>query len=179
MFRHSYFLAGLLGMAVAAALFVANPASAQQGWPLNQGSYNGYTEGGSSAGPVYAAPSIYAGPTYAPLYQPAVAAPTTPQAEVRSFYPSAAAEEYGTLSTPFAGNQPVWINMSVPANAQITFNGAKTRQTGAMRAFVSPPLAPGRDYYYDVTAKWEQGGREVTRTRHIAVQAGDVINVTF
>jgi uncharacterized protein (TIGR03000 family) len=73
----------------------------------------------------------------------------------------------------------VRINVSVPASAQITFDGAKTRQTGAIRAFVSPPVAPDRDYYYNVTAKWQQGGREVTRTQHITVHAGDVINVRF
>jgi uncharacterized protein (TIGR03000 family) len=73
----------------------------------------------------------------------------------------------------------VRINVSVPADAQITFDGAKTMQNGAFRAFVSPPVAPGRDYYYNVTAKWQQGGREVTRTQRIAVHAGDVINMSF
>jgi uncharacterized protein (TIGR03000 family) len=73
----------------------------------------------------------------------------------------------------------VRVNVSVPANAQITFDGAKTMQTGAIRAFVSPPVAPGRDYIYSVTAKWQQGGKEVTRTQRITVHAGDVIHVSF
>jgi uncharacterized protein (TIGR03000 family) len=175
MFRHHSGFAGLLVMAVAAGLLGANPASAQQqGWPLNQGSYNGYTEGGFRPGPAYAPPT-----TSAAVYPPAVAAPATPQTEVQSFYPSAAAEQYGTLSTPLVGNRPVRINVSVPANGQVTFNGAKTMQGGAIRAFVSPPVAPGQDYYYDVTAKWQQGGREITRTQRLAVHAGDVINVSF
>jgi uncharacterized protein (TIGR03000 family) len=54
-----------------------------------------------------------------------------------------------------------------------------TTQSGARRAFVSPPLAPGREYVYDVTAKWQEGGREVVRTRRITVHAGDVINLNF
>jgi uncharacterized protein (TIGR03000 family) len=73
----------------------------------------------------------------------------------------------------------VRIIMSLPANAQITFDGAKTMQTGAIRAFVSPPVAPGRDFYYQVTAKWQQGGKEVTRTQRITIHAGDVIHVKF
>jgi uncharacterized protein (TIGR03000 family) len=52
-------------------------------------------------------------------------------------------------------------------------------QTGAIRAFVSPPVAPGRDFYYQVTAKWQKGGKEVTRTQRITVHAGDVIHVKF
>ena len=169
MLRHNYVFTGLLVMAVAAVLLAANPAAAdQQGWPLNP------PQGRFTPGPVYGTPA-----TYAPFYPPAVVEPATPQTEVRSFYPSAAAEEYGALSTPFAGNQPVRINVSVPANAQITFNGAKTVQSGAIRAFVSPTVAPGHDYYYDVTAQWQQGGRQVTRTQRIAVHAGDVINVRF
>jgi uncharacterized protein (TIGR03000 family) len=175
MFRHHDVFAGLLGMAVAAVLLVANPAAAQQqGWPLNQGAYNGFTEGGFRSGPVYTAPA-----TYAPVYPPAVATPATPQTEVRSFYPSTAADEYGTLSTPFSGKRPVRLNVSVPANAQLTLNGAKTMQSGAIRAFVSPPVAPGHDYYYDVTATWQEGGREVKRTKRIDVHAGDVIHVSF
>jgi uncharacterized protein (TIGR03000 family) len=89
------------------------------------------------------------------------------------------ADEYGALTTPAAGKQPVQINVSVPAGAQITFNGTKTTSGGALRAFVSPPVAAGRDYVYDITAKWQQGGRQVTRTQHITVHAGDVINLSF
>jgi len=112
------------------------------------------------------------------LGAPATAS-STGQNEIRSFYPSAAGEEYGALSTQAAGNQPVWINVSVPANAQILFGTDKMAQGGTRRAFVSPPLARGHDYTYDITVKWQQEGREVVRNRRITVHAGDVVNLSF
>jgi uncharacterized protein (TIGR03000 family) len=55
----------------------------------------------------------------------------------------------------------------------------KTTQKGELRHFVSPPLTPGRDDFYEIKAKWTEGGKEFTRSRHVTVHAGDVINVSF
>jgi uncharacterized protein (TIGR03000 family) len=74
---------------------------------------------------------------------------------------------------------PVSIAVSAPADAAIWFDENKTTQRGALRHFVSPPLIPGRDYHYDILAKWTESGKEVTQSRRITVHAGDVINVSF
>ena len=170
---------GLLTAAAASVLLAGSPATAQQqGWVVNRGAYNGFTQGGTGGAPAFVAPPAYFPTFAAPLAAPA-AAPATATTEVRSFYPSPAGDEYGALSTGAAGNREVTVNVSVPDGAEITFNGSKTAQTGARRAFVSPPLAPGRDYVYDVTARWQEGGREVTRTQRVTVHAGDVINLNF
>jgi uncharacterized protein (TIGR03000 family) len=76
-------------------------------------------------------------------------------------------------------NGSVLLNVSVPANAEIWFNGAKTVQSGSRRQFVSPPLTAGRDYFYDVKVKWTKDGKEVVQNRQINVHAGDVLNVAF
>jgi uncharacterized protein (TIGR03000 family) len=63
------------------------------------------------------------------------------------------------------------VEVMVPENAALWFDGVPTRQTGAQRAFVSPPLTPGRDYTYEVHARWIEDGRTVDRTRRIQVRA--------
>jgi len=73
----------------------------------------------------------------------------------------------------------VTVNVSVPADAEIWFDGTKTTQTGAARSFVSPPVSPGHDYTYEVKVRWRQNGKAVTRTRRVIVHAGDVINIWF
>jgi len=84
----------------------------------------------------------------------------------RAFYPGAEADK-------------VLINVTVPADAKITFQGAKTTQTGAVRRFVSPSIAAGYRYAYNVQATWTENGREVTQSRSIDVQPGDVIQIAF
>jgi uncharacterized protein (TIGR03000 family) len=77
------------------------------------------------------------------------------------------------------GNQAVTVKVSVPADAEIWFDGNKTRQTGPDRSFVSPPITPGRDYSYEVKTRWLDNGTEVIQTRRVTVHAGDVINLRF
>ena len=169
---------GLPLAAVMAVMLAAGPATAQQqGWPLTQGSYNGFSESRSTYTPAYneAAPTYVAPAT---VLSGAAAAPSG-QSEIRSFYPSAAGDTYGALSGQAQGNRAVRINVTVPPNAEILFGNFKTTQSGAQRAFVSPPLDRGHDFTYDITAKWQEGGRQVVRTRQVTVHAGDVVNLSF
>jgi len=48
-----------------------------------------------------------------------------------------------------------------------------------MRAFVSPPLEPNKDYTYDVKAQWMQNGKQTEQTRHVRVHAGERAQVNF
>jgi uncharacterized protein (TIGR03000 family) len=71
------------------------------------------------------------------------------------------------------------MTVRVPPDAQIWFDDTATRQTGAVREFESPPLAPGKTYTYEIRAQWRVGGREVTQSRQIRVQAGGRVTVDF
>ena len=71
----------------------------------------------------------------------------------------------------------VFIDVSIPANAEISFDGAKTVQKGSRRSFVSPPLKPGSEYTYEIKAQWMENGREITRSRKIPVRAGERLAV--
>lgn len=68
------------------------------------------------------------------------------------------------------GNEAV-IRVKVPAEAVIWFDGERTTQTGTLREFVSPPLAPGKEYQYNLRARWVEGGRPMTKVKTITVQA--------
>jgi uncharacterized protein (TIGR03000 family) len=74
---------------------------------------------------------------------------------------------------------PAEIDLQVPADAQVWFDGEKTTQTGALRQFVSPPLATDRDYTYEVRVAWKEGGREVTESRRLTVRGGSRVSASF
>ncbi len=64
----------------------------------------------------------------------------------------------------------IWL--TVPADAEVWFDGEPTEQAGELRHFVSPPLAPGRSYTYAVRVRWTKGGKPVEEERRVRVQAG-------
>jgi uncharacterized protein (TIGR03000 family) len=72
---------------------------------------------------------------------------------------------------------PVYVEVRIPAGAEIVIEGQKTTQTGSRRLFVSPPVAPGQNYTYEMQAKWMENGREVTQSRKVPVRAGQRVMV--
>jgi uncharacterized protein (TIGR03000 family) len=73
---------------------------------------------------------------------------------------------------------PVHIDVRVPADAAIWFDGARTKQGGTFRRFVSPPLPVGRSYTYEVRVRWTEE-TPVTQTRRVTVRAGEWVSLTF
>ncbi len=71
------------------------------------------------------------------------------------------------------------ITVLVPADAEVFFDGGATAQKGAERRFLSPPLEVGKEYHYTVRARWTQDGKEVERTRKVAVRGGGRVRVDF
>jgi uncharacterized protein (TIGR03000 family) len=136
--------------------------------------YLGYYYPGYYPYGVYVYPSyyLYSGPNvYVPDYSAYAPAPSVYQ----SFYPPypGSAESVQTAS-------PVLIEVHVPsAEAEVWFDGVKTTQTGTLRSFLSPSLAPGGTFTYTVRARWTEDGRPVEQTRRISVQAGHQQTVDF
>jgi uncharacterized protein (TIGR03000 family) len=101
-----------------------------------------------------------------------------------AYYPEAGAS-YSDPHTAYYPPEPaddgnaVTIRMTVPSGARVYFDGAATSQTGADRAFVSPPLTPGREYVYQIRVQWEENGKTLERNRKVKVHAGDRINLTI
>lgn len=124
--------------------------------PLSWG-WNGY--GGYYAGGEYGYPS-YGGT----LYQ--ADGPTVRYREPMPSPPAAPADR-------------AILAMQVPADAKIWVQGEATKQDGAVRTFVSPPLEPGKAYTYAVKAQWKENGKAVEQSQSVTVRAGNRSQLLF
>ncbi|SRR6266851_5174539 len=168
MLRRMVTQVGLTALAGLGLLLIGGPVKADtQGWPL-QGRD---TQGSSYQGRSYRAFTY--SPAYYSTYQTSI-----PQAG--GYYGSASTEDYyRTSTTEAAMERAVLINLRVPADAKIWFDGRETIQTGTARSFESPRLAVGPEYTYEVRIQSKRDGKEVTQTRQVIVHAGDEINLTL
>jgi uncharacterized protein (TIGR03000 family) len=72
------------------------------------------------------------------------------------------------------------VEVKVPANAELWFEGVKQNKTGAVREFKSPPLDPKYKYSYDVKVRWtNDAGSQQEQTRTVNVRAGERTVVDF
>jgi uncharacterized protein (TIGR03000 family) len=115
---------------------------------------------GGYAGGYYGRPGAYRGRAGAPAARAGRAARR------------ASISPVGTTAVAQSGQATIILN--VPADARVTFNGQATTSRSTSRTFVTPTLQPDRQYFYDVTAEVDRGGRTVTLSRRIAVRAGQV-----
>jgi uncharacterized protein (TIGR03000 family) len=68
--------------------------------------------------------------------------------------------------------KPAYLKLTVPDDALVEIEGAKTTQTGPVRRYASPPLPVGQDYTYTVRVTWVQAGRIHVLSRDLRVRAG-------
>jgi uncharacterized protein (TIGR03000 family) len=198
MFRRMVTRMGLPAIAGLGFLLFGGPAKAdQQGWPVagSWGTYGGPS--GSSFGGYarsYAAyPSSFGSytPSYYATYPTSIPQPggyygfASPRHYYRSsgtegYYGSIGTEDYYRTSTVDSPSKRlVRVNVRVPSDAKIWFDGSQTNQTGTTRSFESPPMVVGPEYAYQIRIQWKQNGKDVIQTRQIKVHAGDVINLTL
>ena len=198
MFRRIVSQMALPAIAGFGLLLIGGPAKAdQQGWPVagNWGSSGGSSR--SSFGsyvPSYSAtypssfgsytPSYYATyPTWIPqpggYYGSASPSNYYRGSTTEGYYGSTGTEGYyRTATAESPRKRPVRVNLRVPSDAKISFDGSQTNQTGTIRSFESPSVTVGPEYAYQIRIQWKQDGKDVTETRQIKVHAGDVINLT-
>src|SRR5262245_20949045 len=63
-------------------------------------------------------------------------------------------------------------------DATLTIDSAETKMRGVERRFVSPPLEPGKRFYYTLVAFWEPNNyTKIWRTRKVLVMAGQTTTV--
>jgi len=152
----------------------------RRGYGGYYGGYGYYPGFGIGIG-LYADPYLYDyGSTY--VYGAAPVVVATPATVV----PSIAAAPPDGIPTDTAETPPppptdgrARVQVLVPADAEVWFNGNPTTRRGGQREFESPVLTPGHDYQYEIRAKWTDGGREVDQTRAIIVRANALVGVDF
>jgi uncharacterized protein (TIGR03000 family) len=107
------------------------------------------------------------GAPYAPLARSLMDVPLKPRIEV-------------STQPELRTARSAMIDVFLPPQAALTFQGQPTTEEGGVRVFQSPALEPGRTYTYDIRATWRtDDGREVSRTRRLSVSAGDHLTVDF
>jgi len=196
------FLALAVPVAAAAALlFAAAPASAGKGGGGGghsgggHGGGGGYHGGGGYRGGYgyrgygYGGVGIYLGGYGYGYGYPYYGYGAPYGGYASDYYAPPAAPIYVTpppVATPgyqFGGDAPpdntAHVSVRIPADAEVWFGGGKTQQTGAVREFASPPLTPGKEYTYDIKARWMVGGKEVVQVRQVDVSAGSSKSVDF
>jgi uncharacterized protein (TIGR03000 family) len=207
MFRKAFSFGGLL--LLAGALVLVTPGSGQaqrhggggsrgggfRGGGFHGGGFNrgfhagfnrGFHHGGFHHGGLWWYPRYYG---YYPYYGYSNYYPYTYSYGSSSpAYDSGDYGSYGDVTSSYLGSdlsataQPdtsAHVTVSVPADAEIWIDDTKTTSTGAVREYQSPPLTPGIQYTYEVRARWDENGHEVTQTRQVAVTAGTRVNVQF
>ena len=197
MFRRMVTRMGLPAIAGLSLLLAGGPAKAdQQGWPVAGDWSNGRTQSSfGSSSPSYSAtyPSSFGSysPGYYATYQTSIPQPggyygsASPanyywNSTTEGYYGATGTEGYyGTSTAESPRNRSVRVNLRVPSDAKIWFDGSQTNQIGTTRSFQSPPVAVGREYVYQIRLQWKQDGKDLTQTRQINVHAGDVINLAL
>jgi len=200
MSRNRYFAWAAAALTAAAFAASAAPAAAESyyDWPYGYtASYSmpRYSYGTSSyypsysayyrAGPYDAYVRYYYDPTW--YYRTPAAydfttpsytyrAPAASAVETRSYYPS---EDLVPAAPAAPAAATATVAVRVPPDADVWFNGYRTRQRGELREYESPPLPADRDFHYDVRARWVDGDRVVDRTRSVTVRADGRTDVDF
>jgi uncharacterized protein (TIGR03000 family) len=181
----------LPSLAWAALLLSANLVWSQSaGYPYPYSGYPYPLSGNSSPAPYWGSvPSYYGG---APLPYHGSGLSSNPVANYLSspqmFAPNYLGTATSTASTlsnagilwPSRKPRPddrahIWLR--VPDDAEVWFDDAKTKQTGPLRYFFSPPLAAGKSYSYQVQVRWKKDGKPVERKQRIDVHAGQALRL--
>jgi uncharacterized protein (TIGR03000 family) len=69
------------------------------------------------------------------------------------------------------------VQVELPADAKLTFDGVATKSSETVRNFATPVLQPGSEYSYTLTAEIVREGKTMTATRTITVKANEVTSV--
>lgn len=78
-----------------------------------------------------------------------------------------------------AAGAPAYITVRLPADARLTIDDAVCPLTSDTRAFATPSLAPGREYYYLLKAEVVRDGRTATQTQRVTFRRGERVTVSF
>jgi uncharacterized protein (TIGR03000 family) len=120
---------------------------------------------GSPTNFVYPQPGVYGGRVFNPFGTPGI--PLSASTGATPFLP----ESWAGVAL---------FDIRLPEGARFWINGQPTKQTGAVREFVTPTkLVPGVTYRYNFRAEWEENGRPVVRERAIDFQSASRTIVDF
>jgi uncharacterized protein (TIGR03000 family) len=104
----------------------------------------------------------------------------TPARKRTSLYPAVPFEKLPEVR--LADLRRVRFEITVPfADAVVYFDGAKTKQTGLRRIFVTPPMQEDKEYTATIMVQWtkQDGTLSAPRQKTFTVVAGETVPHTF
>jgi uncharacterized protein (TIGR03000 family) len=101
---------------------------------------------------------------------PAVSRPAAGAGPQRSAY-------YSPDSGDRDGDRTATLVVHLPADATLTIGGAPTHSTTDTRRFRTPPLEPGKAYYYVLRAEVDRRGEKMEASQNAVVRAGQQAEV--
>jgi uncharacterized protein (TIGR03000 family) len=122
--------------------------------------------GGSDARSVFMDPPLFGYGLYALGYRSASPRLVTPNVSVRP------------APAPSANCCRVDVRLPHP-EAELWVNQTKTQSSGVERTFESPDLADGKEFRYELVAKWQRNGQSYRETRGVVVAGGKSLVVDF
>jgi uncharacterized protein (TIGR03000 family) len=75
-------------------------------------------------------------------------------------------------------NQAMFV-VTLPENARLVADGTVIPGIGPVRVFVTPPLDPAREYFYELAIEVDRGGKVLRDQQTVKFQAGKTANVSF
>lgn len=123
--------------------------------------------GGSDARGVYMNPPRYGYGLHALGYRAASPRLATPSVSVRP-------------ATTLPAANCCRVDVILPhAEAELWVNQTKTQSSGANRTFETPELAAGKEFRYELVARWQNNGTARSDTRAVVVTSGQSVVVDF
>lgn len=94
--------------------------------------------------------------------------------------PGAVAEDYQTEAPAPAPDNRAHVLIRTPTpDTEVWIEDEKMTETGRTREYQSPILEGGKNYTYEMKARWKENGTEYAQTRKFPVHANDRVIVIF
>jgi uncharacterized protein (TIGR03000 family) len=83
--------------------------------------------------------------------------------------------------SPFADNviDRATVRIEIPAAASFVVNDREVPVPPVDPVFVTPPLEPGRDYFYDCKVTVKRDGKDVIKVKRVRVRAGEMVRINY
>jgi uncharacterized protein (TIGR03000 family) len=87
---------------------------------------------------------------------------------------------YGTTNlNPPDGSEKSSLKVDLPKDAKFFVDGKEIPGSGTTRAFATPALPRGAEFYYDLKAEVTVDGKPVTEEKRVIVRAGQTVTASF
>ena len=87
---------------------------------------------------------------------------------------------YGPATRPAPAEDRAYVTIQLPVKqGEVWIEGEKTTQGKASQEYVSPQLTPGKEYYYEIRARWTADGKQFEAKRSFPIYAGKPVLVDF